>query len=112
MRAADIPKIAKQEHLVFLVAGAKYFLYPSVFRIGPKDIPYIREGERKLYIFGYVDYVDNFGSHHRGGYAREFSYPVYLSAAATHVELDNLLPVTLDGYSYDRERKKGEGDDW
>jgi hypothetical protein len=56
-------------------------------------------------VFGYVDYIDAFGQRHRGGYAR-----MYRRTFGTE---NNLVFGTIhDGYNYDRERVRGEGNDW
>ena len=62
-----------------------------------------------LYVVGYVDYIDVFGGHQRGGYAR-----VYDPALDTGPEdaRNNLAFVTDRAYNYDRPREEGEGDDW
>ena len=57
-----------------------------------------------LYIYGYIDYIDKFGGHHRGGYARVFN--------GIFSETNNLNIVIQAGYNYDRQREKGEGNDW
>ena len=56
---------------------------------------------------GYVDYIDQFGQRHRGGYAR-----VYDPRLDTEPSRNNLLFITQKGYNYDRLRKRGEGSDW
>ncbi|HUE88015.1 MAG TPA: hypothetical protein VMO26_18225 [Vicinamibacterales bacterium] len=77
----------------------------------------------KLYALGYVDYIDKFGVRHRSGYARvynpsldDFSHWAEdtdpATAAKAWAERLNLVFVTEPNYSYDRERKKGEGEDW
>lgn len=78
----------------------------------------------KLYLLGYVDYIDKFGRRHRAGYARVYN-PVEDSTGPfkdAHGHIDqkaygqrNNLPfVTQPGYNYDRERKREnrEGNDW
>jgi hypothetical protein len=75
-----------------------------------------------LYVFGYVDYIDKFGGHHRTGYGRRYrlqaddpnSYK--LPDGSTDAKADklrnNLEFVATPGYNYDKKRKKGEGNDW
>ena len=55
----------------------------------------------RLWLIGYIDYIDKFGNRHRSGYAR-----VYDPDAFT------LVLVQTPGYNYDRPREKGEGNDW
>ena len=64
-----------------------------------------RSGKASLFIVGYVDYIDRFGSRHRSGYARRFE-------PAAREGTNNLIFVTKPGYNYDRDRKRGEGVDW
>lgn len=88
------------------------------------DIEDIRNGTspKKLYVIGYADYIDKFGSRHRAGFGRWYN-PVtddvrlYQDENGT-VDLkalnerNNLLFITQPNYNYDRERKNGEGKDW
>jgi hypothetical protein len=62
----------------------------------------VKSGSKKLWIVGYVDYIDSFGKRHRGGYARLY-WP--------QVPQNNLIFVAQPGWNYDRLRRKGEGDD-
>ena len=63
----------------------------------------VKSGSKKLWIVGYVDYIDSFGERHRGGYAR-----LYWPQAP---QANNLIFVPQPGWNYDRLRRKGEGDD-
>jgi hypothetical protein len=65
----------------------------------------IDEGQAILYIIGYVDYIDAFDRHWRGGYPRVYD-PVRNGTD------NNLTFVPAAGYNYDRARKPGEGRDW
>lgn len=81
-----------------------------------------------LYLLGYVDYIDKFGRRHRAGYARVYNPSIDTSRqfvlnrsgdrvrneldADAHTKRNNLPFVTQPGYNYDRERVKGEGNDW
>lgn len=56
----------------------------------------IRSGEQKLWIIGYVDYRDVFGSLHRSGYARVWN-PIEPEGGG------NLHYETKAGYNYDKE---------
>ncbi|MGE3188478.1 MAG: hypothetical protein AB7H88_22225 [Vicinamibacterales bacterium] len=57
----------------------------------------------RVYVFGYVDYMDRFGRRHRHGFGRRYD------PSDTNY---NLRFVPEAGYNYDRERKPGEGNDW
>jgi len=77
----------------------------------------LRSGEQKLYVFGYVDYVDRFDCHHRAGYARNYSpeHDVIMVGASENPFRNNLVFVSFDGYNYDRERdqkNENENHDW
>jgi hypothetical protein len=63
----------------------------------------LRSGDEVMYVIGYVDYIDSFGGHHRGGYAR-----VYVPKSTSN----NLLFAGYRAYNYDRVRVPGEGKDW
>jgi len=65
----------------------------------------IHKGTKILHFVGYVDYIDKFGVRHRTGYGRRYNH-------AAPVGQLNLIFITQHGYNYDRERKKGEGNDW
>jgi hypothetical protein len=92
----------------FLVAHDKIFAIRNL-PITDKEWARVRAGAAKLYVYGYVDYVDVFGGRHRGGYARE-----YISALdiGKPKERNNLNVVTNSAYNYDRQRNRGEGKDW
>ena len=71
---------------------------------------------------GFVDYIDRFQKRHRAGYG--FRYDLsYVEGHALYEHRDrtivrvapddrNLTFVSELGYSYDRERVHGEGNDW
>jgi len=107
----DIPHYAPENKnkpplRAFLVAGEHFnYTVGKAFSVPVEVLEKVRIGERKLYLIGYVDYIDKFKRRHRAGYARLFEYH-----AAT--DANNLIFVTQKGYNYDRQRKKGEGSDW
>jgi hypothetical protein len=101
----------------------------------------LAEHGHRLYVIAYVDYIDTFGRRHRAGYGRLYepaiddpNRPDYrnyrpvpddahgverrLLRQATEFDpslyaaRNNLVLLTQPGYNYDRERKKGEGNDW
>jgi hypothetical protein len=87
----------------FLVANDYFFFGEEGFTVGADAMSDLQNGVRKLYLIGYVDYVDAFGTKHRGGYARRY---------APHQTGNNLILVPDSAYNYDRVRWPGEGHDW
>lgn len=79
-------------------------------------------GYAELWVYGYVDYIDDFGKRRRAGYARVYDrrqeavrldrVEGKLKAAHVYPEHDNLQFAAKRGYNYDRERRRGEGKDW
>lgn len=92
-----------QTRKAFLVADMAVY-FGDTFSVTPAQAEQINDGTLKLYLIGYVDYIDAFGQHHRGGYARLYDPQPGLS--------NNLAFVTEGGYNYDRLRRLGEGNDW
>jgi hypothetical protein len=76
----------------------------------------------RLWMMGYVDYIDAFGIRRRSGYARYYDPAIdhdsrYFSTQtgfdeARYARRNNLPFVTEPGYNYDRRRVRGEGNDW
>lgn len=89
----------------------------------------------KVWLIGYVDYIDKFNIRHRAGYARVFDQTIDDKQSTayrrkgkvgeifvreigenidwTRYEQRNNLPfVTQTGYNYDRKRLPREGNDW
>jgi len=96
----------------------------------------------RLYVIGYVDYIDKFDHRHRAGYGRVYEpaiddrkSPAYqrpnsgndggggglgatVKSYGTHYDgalydaRNNMVLLTMPGYNYDRPRAKGEGTDW
>jgi hypothetical protein len=68
-----------------------------------------------LYVIGFVDYIDQFGERHRGGYGRRY-YPAIdemkYKTEADRAKRNNLHVIVQEGYNYDRLRHRGEGKDW
>lgn len=63
----------------------------------------VEKGDQKMIVYGYADYIDQFGVRHRAGFGRQY--------------LPNGRPLNLvfpdSGlFNYDRERVQGEGIDW
>jgi hypothetical protein len=93
----------------FVLAPGEPFKYTNSEAFKMDIEPEVRSGAKKLYVLGYVDYIDKFGEHHRAGYARLYSPEL---DDLNDSFRDNLIFVTEKGYNYDRPRKKGEGNDW
>jgi hypothetical protein len=91
----------------FLVAQEEFF-YDVAFNISPEQMAAVNNAfTHTLYLIGYVDYIDQFGQRHRGGYAR-----MYKPLTGLLQHQDNLIYVVQEGYNYDRRRTRGEGEDW
>jgi hypothetical protein len=71
--------------------------------------------ELKLWIIGFVDYVDIFTIRRRAGYARRVLSTHGPKDTSTHRIPCDTFPLVFEkhrDYNYDRERQHGEGDDW
>lgn len=71
--------------------------------INHEDEDAIQSKAKDLYVYGYVDYIDQFSQRHRAGYA--WCYEPGSAPA-------NLFIVAQSEYNYDRPRQQGEGSDW
>ena len=80
-----------------------HFFYWMSFSIEPEDVNEIRSGTKDLCLYGYVDYIDQFGQRHRAGYARRYD---------PRSTKNNFVLVIEQGYNYDRHRDPGQGNDW
>lgn len=68
-------------------------IFPSPsFVMSGVDKDAIGAGTKTLYVLGYADYIDHFGTHHRAGYARRYN---------PRDRENNLFIVTQPGYNYD-----------
>ncbi len=98
----------------FLVTDDTFFHShrPLIAKNEMDDIINPDEPQRWLYIFGYVEYIDKFGEHHRGGYARRYERgrdgpaPVTIRIGGTVPGAavqgrNNLVFVDQAGYNYD-----------
>jgi len=86
----------------FLV-GDDSFLFTGSIRISEVDFECLRERRYQLHVVGYLDYIDQFGERHRGGYARLYD---------ADRDNNNLIYVNAREYNCDHVRPPGEGDDW
>lgn len=99
----------------FLVEGDEfYFTQPKPFDEPLSQL--IQSGRKRLLVYSYIDYIDQFGERHRAGYARQYNSGLDIkSNYATpedYRERNNLDLLTEPGYNYDRPRKQNEGHDW
>jgi hypothetical protein len=68
----------------------------------------IESSVNTISLYGYVDYIDSFGKRHRGGFGQNYYAPNDDKGEG----MSNLTFLMQHGYNYDRERVKGEGNDW
>ena len=98
----------------FLVRDDEFFV-PRHYKITSDEMVRVKDHAADLYMIGFVDYIDQFGGRHRGGYARRY-YPAIDEmrdeAEADRRKRNNLLVVDRGTYNYDRPRLRGEGKDW
>jgi len=85
--------ISKPFHAFLVSMEPLYFWMNVLGSIGDQKRE-IQEGNKTLYLIGYVDYSDKFGNKHRGGYARQYG-PLG----------PDLTFVIQDGYNYDENEK-------
>ena len=83
-----------------------WFNYTRSFNLFERLDDVKHKKSSKLYVYGYVDYIDVFNQRQRGGYARVFNRWLDIG------KQNNLVLVTQRGYNYDRQREEGEGNDW
>jgi hypothetical protein len=99
----------------FLVTQEE-FNHSRFYLITPDQMEKVKDLLADLYMIGYVDYRDQFGERHRGGYARQYFPMVDLRRSYASDEefigRNNLSVVAQPGYNYDRIRARGEGNDW
>jgi hypothetical protein len=85
----------------------------------------IARGNARVFLMGYVDYIDQFEVRHRAFYAREYhraidsiTLPAYedpssgLFSQLLYSRRNNLMFVGAPGYNRDRPREADEGIDW
>jgi hypothetical protein len=88
-----------------LVTDDEFFL-SRIYRITEDEMSKVKNLLSDLYMIGYVDYTDQFGQRHRGGYARQY-WPM-LDIRKQHetdeqfAQRNNLTVVAKKGYDYDR----------
>lgn len=72
----------------------------------------VHNGTLRLWIVGTIDYIDHFGTRHRYGYARVYDPKVDQGQEGENLSQDNLSFWPDARLNYDRERVRGEGEDW
>jgi len=78
------------------------FYFIRRFTLADSDREGMQNGTIKFYLYGYVDYIDQFGNRHRSGYGRQFD---------PHGRPDNLRFITQPNYNYDQLRESDLGRD-
>ncbi len=107
-----------QQTRAFLVTQSEFNYHRTFGGLDPNDLMAVMEEveERKLWLYGYVDYRDSFGTRHRGGYMRQycrFDHSVPPQVPGVPVESENnLIFDPTPKFNYDRRRRRGEGNDW
>jgi len=100
----------------FLVAGDEAFLSMAFSGIEVESLRAVERKMNRLWLYGYVDYVDQFGQRHRAGWARlydpERDNRRYYPSDEDFAKRSNLVFVEKEGYNYDRERMQYEDNDW
>jgi hypothetical protein len=110
-RTPDYPQsVGDEAPKMFLVTDEEVFT-PQHTQSVTFTVEDVRNGVKHLWLYGYVDYIDQFGQRHRSGYASAYNSQFDLTAEG-RTDVDNLVFVTQEGYNYDRPRKRGEGNDW
>lgn len=79
----------------FLVAGDRFFEWPTFDKIPGETLDKIESGEETLWIYGYVDYTDVSRQRHRAGYGRQY--------APGRTDF-NLIHMSKNGYNYNYDR--------
>ena len=105
-----------QQTRAFLVTQNEFNYHRTFTGLDSNDLFAATEEGRKLWLYGYVDYRDSFGTRHRGGYMRRyerFDHTVPSGPLGMPPERDNNLVFDATRrFNYDRLRKRGEGNDW
>ncbi len=103
---APIPYVRHPDDIrrtrAFLVCDDS-FKAVATYRISPAEAARVGAQQAILIFYGYVDYIDQFGQRHRGGYGRQY---------ALGTARNNLVYPDIATINYDRKRRLGEGRDW
>ena len=95
--------------MAFLVPNDRFSALEPLGTIPAATHEAVRAGNLKIFVYGFVDYMDVFRGRYRGGYARVFDPGRDVGDINAR---NNLVFVTQPQYSYDRPRSPDEGDDW
>jgi hypothetical protein len=99
----------------FLVSGESFTSVQN-FDLGGQSLGEIEDEDVRLWVYGYVDYIDQFGLRHRAGYGRRYMPELdersHFRTEAEFQNRSNLVFVDKHGYNYDRLRTEEEGNDW
>lgn len=102
----EIPESVRHEFpketRAFLVRDDEFYQHPHA-DIAASERNLVESGAERLIVYGYADYIDQFGIRHRAGFGRQ-----YLPNATV---LNLIFPDT-GAFNYDRLRLPGEGIDW
>lgn len=86
----------------FLVKGGDVTIGYE-FNIAVADVPLVNQGEKRLFIYGFADYTDQFGRDFRAGYGRRYQ---------PGLPGNNLVFITQPRYNYDCERENDRCKSW
>lgn len=79
----------------FLVKNSE-FISRYLFKVATDDVALLDDGQKLLFVYGYVDYIDQFQRRHRGGYARRYK---------ANLAVNNLIFVAKPKYNYDQKQE-------
>ena len=99
----DPPRVFGSQEGSFLFRKEEFFQQIKI-PVNITSAQAVLNGTERLYLIGYIDYIDAFDVRHRGGYAREYD--------GSPPTANNLSLVSQAGYNFDRLRIPGEGNDW
>ncbi len=101
----DYTEGAQYEVNVFLVTKDAFYYTTATGAFKEGDLAYVKNGQRKLYLYGYVEYTDAFGERHRAGYAKVYDHTRDVRAPGVSdkkfKKRTNLVFVAQEGYNYD-----------
>lgn len=108
-----------QQTRAFLVTQSDFNYHRTFDGLDSNDLFAVMEDEgekRKLWLYGYVDYRDSFGTRHRGGYMRRYERFNRMGTPDALGQLperkNNLVFDPTLEFNFDRRRRRGEGNDW
>lgn len=102
----DVPTAQRSQLQAFLVRD-DYAGYAYESRFPPQHLISVKNGSYKLWVYGYIEYVDMFQRRHVAGYGRMYDHRLDIEALYPEGEFpkrSNLVFVTEPNYNYDREK--------